>query len=242
LLDSSSTDVDARDAELLLAFRGAAAPAFPNIARGLCESIREHLAAHEADLDEAQLRGLASRLESWLWGICSRFEDPGTHQRLTQAMQALLDCGVSQHQLLVTMACVRLALLRAADGTLGERATPTREALNRTLDMDLSTLLDSYRVLEARACASEKLSAIANLVARLAHEIRNPLNGAQLHLVILERALKAKASEQEALQAIQMIRSELRRVAAMLTEFLELSRPQPLELDSVSVRGVFKGN
>jgi len=137
------------------------------------------------------------------------------------------------------MAGVRLALLRAADGLLDERAAPTREALNRTLDAELSTMLECYRVLDAHACQVEKLSAIAKLVAGLAHQIRNPLNGAQLHVVILERALNGKAGQEEAQQAVQIVGEELKRVASMLTAFLELARAQPLELDSVSLFELF---
>ena len=44
--------------------------------------------------------------------------------------------------------------------------------------------------LAARVRQSEKLAAVGTLAAGLAHEIRNPLNGAQLHITFLERALK----------------------------------------------------
>ncbi len=43
--------------------------------------------------------------------------------------------------------------------------------------------------LAARVLQSEKLAAVGTLAAGLAHEIRNPLNGAKLHVTFLERGL-----------------------------------------------------
>jgi signal transduction histidine kinase len=80
-------------------------------------------------------------------------------------------------------------------------------------------MLEAYRLTEARARHADKFSALENLAAGLAHEIRNPLNGAQLHLVILERAIEAKSSEQDTLQAARVVAVQIQRVASRLTEF-----------------------
>ncbi|MCX7809086.1 MAG: protoglobin domain-containing protein, partial [Deltaproteobacteria bacterium] len=62
-------------------------------------------------------------------------------------------------------------------------------------------LLDMTEEIEwqKRTHQAERLAAVGRLAAGLAHEIRNPLNGAHLHLMVLERILKRHLfSEKEA--------------------------------------------
>ena len=89
--------------------------------------------------------------------------------------------------------------------------------------------------MEERTRQAEKLAAIGTLAAGLAHEIRNPLNGAQLHVSFLQRAIKRKGSEQDMLEATQVVADEITRLAHLVTEFLDFARPKPLQLKPVSV-------
>ena len=91
------------------------------------------------------------------------------------------------------------------------------------------------RAMQERTRQSEKLAAIGTLAAGLAHEIRNPLNGAQLHVSFLERAIKKKASEHDMLEATQVVAEEIRRLATLVTEFLDFARPKPLQHLDVSL-------
>ncbi|WP_437894140.1 protoglobin domain-containing protein [Sorangium sp. So ce124] len=85
--------------------------------------------------------------------------------------------------------------------------------------------------LAARVRQSEKLAAVGTLAAGLAHEIRNPLNGAQLHVTFLERGLaRAGLKDPDTQEAIHVVRDEIRRLSALVSEFLDFARPQPLYL------------
>jgi len=88
---------------------------------------------------------------------------------------------------------------------------------------------------DERSRQNERLAAVGTLAAGLAHEIRNPLNGAQLHVSFLKRAIKRKSSEQEMLEATDVVGDEITRLANLVTEFLDFARPRPPVLKPTSL-------
>lgn len=84
------------------------------------------------------------------------------------------------------------------------------------------------RELAERTQQSERLASIGTLAAGLAHEIRNPLNGAQLHVSYLTRALGKMGDKPELVEAALVVDDEIKRLAALVTEFLDFARPKPL--------------
>lgn len=98
-------------------------------------------------------------------------------------------------------------------------------------------------VTESRAASRqvqqhEKLAALGTLAAGLAHEIRNPLNGAQLHVSFLKRALEAKKLEPEMIEAAGVVAEEIKRLAALVSEFLDFARPSALTKTRVVVQAI----
>ncbi|MBL9106415.1 MAG: PAS domain-containing protein [Myxococcales bacterium] len=79
----------------------------------------------------------------------------------------------------------------------------------------------------------ERLAAIGTLAAGLAHEIRNPLNGAQLHVTELDLALRDMHADADLLDTVHVVRDEIRRLGGLVTEFLDFARPRPLQLKPV---------
>jgi PAS domain S-box-containing protein len=93
--------------------------------------------------------------------------------------------------------------------------------------------------LAARVRHSEKLASVGTLAAGLAHEIRNPLNGAQLHVTFLERGLRsAGIADPDTLDAVKVVREEIHRLSVLVTEFLDFARPMPLTKKLVPLRAV----
>jgi PAS domain S-box-containing protein len=85
------------------------------------------------------------------------------------------------------------------------------------------------RELEKRARQNERLATTGALAAGLAHEIRNPLNGASLHLSVIERGLSRTAEvPAEMREATDVLRAEIWRLGRLVSDFLEVGRPRPL--------------
>ena len=82
--------------------------------------------------------------------------------------------------------------------------------------------------LAERTHRAERLAAVGMLAAGLAHEIRNPLNGAHLHITFLERSLRKMDAEPELMDAVRTVSMELQRLSSLVTEFLQFARPQTL--------------
>jgi PAS domain S-box-containing protein len=102
----------------------------------------------------------------------------------------------------------------------------------------IGTDITGERVAAERHRQQEKLAAVGTLAAGLAHEIRNPLNGAQLHLAFLERALKKAANSEELLEPVRVVADEVKRLALLVTEFLDFARPNPLTLKQNGARAI----
>jgi signal transduction histidine kinase len=94
------------------------------------------------------------------------------------------------------------------------------------------------RTLLERGKQQAKLAAIGTLAAGLAHEIRNPLNGAQLHVTYLKRSLQRSGADADLLETIDVVTDEISRLSALVHDFLDFARPKPLRLKPVDVQAL----
>jgi PAS domain S-box-containing protein len=101
-------------------------------------------------------------------------------------------------------------------------------------DVDVKSVLiilrdvSNERKQEASVIESERINAIKNLAAGLAHEIGNPLNALNIHLQLLSRELREVKDEavRKSLQELtDVARSEIARLDAINTQFLGAIRP-----------------
>jgi len=94
------------------------------------------------------------------------------------------------------------------------------------------------RALAERTLRSEKLAAVGTLAAGLAHEIRNPLNGALLHVTFLERAMRRAGADADSQDAVELVGDEIRRLSALVKDFLVFARPNPPSLRASSLHAI----
>jgi len=109
---------------------------------------------------------------------------------------------------------------------------------------------------------ARKLVALSRLTAGLAHEVKNPLNAMMIHLELLRtkmrRSLAAaertpvtvgalglaeapaeSRAESDAMQHVEIIEHEIRRLDEVVQGFLKFTRPEDLRLQPVLVKDVF---
>jgi signal transduction histidine kinase len=96
------------------------------------------------------------------------------------------------------------------------------------------------KAMQARTQQQEKLAAIGTLAAGLAHEIRNPLNGAQLHVTYLSRSLRKSGAHSDLVETVDVVAEEITRLGGLVTEFLAFARPKPLLLKLVVVQSLLE--
>jgi two-component system NtrC family sensor kinase len=76
---------------------------------------------------------------------------------------------------------------------------------------------------QANLSRSERLAAVGELAAGIAHELRNPLAGIQMSCT----NLRSEVTDSEQAERVSLIISELQRMARLLNELLDLSKHTP---------------
>ena len=88
-----------------------------------------------------------------------------------------------------------------------------------------------------KLAAEEKQRLLSRLLARLAHEIRNPLSSLAIHVQLLEEDMAQADSPLKARVAgrFEIIRSELLRLENLMRQFLRLAAPSSVNLQTIDV-------
>ncbi len=107
---------------------------------------------------------------------------------------------------------------------------------NRAKTERLAQANRELREAQAEVQRSERLAALGQLSAGLAHEIRNPLGVISASAEILKKSV---AAENEVAREVSgFIRSEVHRTNDLVTRFLNFTRPSPLQRETASLNDV----
>lgn len=115
--------------------------------------------------------------------------------------------------------------------TIGYTAAPVRDEDGRVRGavMQFRDLTPYERTAEQERLR-DRLAALGEMAAGLAHEIRNPLAGMEILTGLLRRRL---AEQPEELALVNELAAEIRRAAETVTASLEFVRPEALRTDAV---------
>ncbi len=93
-----------------------------------------------------------------------------------------------------------------------------------------------------RLAAAEKQLLLSRLLARLAHEIRNPLSSLDIHVQLLEEDLaEMPAQARDKLAGrLEIIHGELHRLENIVRQFLRMAGPSALDVAPVEIAKVIE--
>ncbi len=95
--------------------------------------------------------------------------------------------------------------------------------------------LREVKALEAEVARRENLSALGNLAATVAHEVRNPLNSISMGLQRLRAEFHPTEDEDQYNRFIELMRGEVQRLNSIVEQFLSLARPLDLKFESIRI-------
>lgn len=113
-------------------------------------------------------------------------------------------------------------------------ASPVKESEGRrTGTVVIFRDLTQVRRMEFAVRQSEKLAAVGQLAAGIAHEIRNPLTSISGSIQFLKANMKKLGEEENRLMSIVL--KEIDRLNNLISEFLDFVRPDQIPTDSVEL-------
>ena len=112
-----------------------------------------------------------------------------------------------------------------------EKLQQSHERLEQTVTALRDELSEKNRMLERR----NRLAALGEMAAGMAHEIRNPLGGIQLYASLL---FKDVADRPESLELVQKISGGVKRLEGLVTQVLQFSREIRPNVEDVDLGSV----
>jgi signal transduction histidine kinase len=103
--------------------------------------------------------------------------------------------------------------------------------------MQLKESFESIQKSQERIIQAEKLSSLGQLSARLAHELKNPLTSIKM---ILQAILDGSPTPEMTKEDAEVILKEVKKLDAILTQFLSFAKPPRLELRPLNLGHVIE--
>jgi signal transduction histidine kinase len=111
------------------------------------------------------------------------------------------------------------------------------KTFSRQMEEKIQKTTADLRKTEAQLIRSEKLAALGQLAAGIAHEIRNPLTSINILIHSMTETLSSGDSSKEDLKVIE---EEINRINEIVDQFLRFAKPAPPLLEKAEVVPIFE--
>jgi len=234
---------DGGERERLRALHPVLAPHFPEIADRFYEAVWACPGAAAVLRGPEQVERLRGSLIDWMSTGLLGPHDDRFYEKRSRIGRRHVAIGLTHHYMFGAMNVVRLAYHdHIARLYPPEEACAMVRAVNKLLDVELAIVSRHYqldseerRIVHERRNLVDRLTAMQTMSAGLAHEVRNPLNAAQLQLALLERRLRRDAPDPRFLEPTELAQREIERLTSLLNDFLAFARPPDLHVQDHDV-------
>lgn len=227
---------DEDDAARLAALEPLLAPSFGAICDAFYAAVASNPVTAAILGDPGRATRLRVTLVDWMGTGLRGPHDEAFYLKRSRIGHRHVVIGLPQQYMFTAINVVRVAYAaRIGQGLPPAEAAAAVISVDKLLDLELAIMLRHYQLdSEERLLAhehrvqDEKLGAMRTLTAGLAHEVRNPLNAAQLQLELLSRRLRRAGDDPRLTEPTQLVQGELARLTRLLNELLSFARPSSL--------------
>jgi signal transduction histidine kinase len=159
-----------------------------------------------------------------------------------QSLLAVVDRALERKELLAEKSRLErenAEYQRSLERKVEQRTVELQESEQRYRELFEETrhAYEELKEAQGRLIQSEKLAAIGELAAGIAHEIRNPLGAISNSVGVLRRDLQLEGDDR---RLLEVVFEESNRLAETVADFLKYARPRPIQKTSQSLPGILE--